>query len=300
MKTPLTSPAARRLTHAFASDHDTLHLPLDHRTSYVLFSDCHRGIGNANDNFLKNEYLYLAALNYYYRKKFIYIELGDGDELWENRSFSKIKETHPDSFRAIARFYADQRFYTLYGNHDMIKKNPVFCRIHFDSCYCDCTLCSQPLCPGIHFYESIILHNTLHGKDIFLTHGHQAELLNSTLWKFARFLVRYFWQPLEWLGIPDPTSSAKNNSRKKRTEQTLNDWARTNDCILITGHTHRPMIFSNSEIEPYLNTGSCVHPSGITCMEITGNRISLVKWSMTADPDRILRAERQVLGDASF
>ena len=36
-------------------------LPLN-TSYYVLFSDCHRGTGNANDNFLINEHIYLAAL----------------------------------------------------------------------------------------------------------------------------------------------------------------------------------------------------------------------------------------------
>ena len=36
-------------------------LPLGKYDKYVLFSDCHRGNGTHNDNFLKNEHLYLAA-----------------------------------------------------------------------------------------------------------------------------------------------------------------------------------------------------------------------------------------------
>ena len=42
-------------------------LPITPNTKYVFFSDCHRGIGNNNDNFLKNEDSYLAALQYYYQ-----------------------------------------------------------------------------------------------------------------------------------------------------------------------------------------------------------------------------------------
>jgi hypothetical protein len=61
-------------------------LPLGGSRRYILFSDCHRGNGTHNDNFLKNQYLYLAALRHYYKKGYTYIELGDGDELWENRN----------------------------------------------------------------------------------------------------------------------------------------------------------------------------------------------------------------------
>ena len=40
--------------------------PLCRSSRYVLFSDCHRGCGTNNDNFLKNQNLYFAALQHYY------------------------------------------------------------------------------------------------------------------------------------------------------------------------------------------------------------------------------------------
>ena len=76
-------------------------LPMGSGYSYVLFSDCHRGNGTHNDNFLRNEHLYLAALRHYYERGFTYIELGDGDELWENRSIEPIKEIHNDVFALL-------------------------------------------------------------------------------------------------------------------------------------------------------------------------------------------------------
>ena len=74
-----------------------------------------------------------------------------------------------------------------------------------------------------------------------MTHGHQASLMNSTLWQVNRFLVRYVWKPLEQIGVLDPTSAAKNYSAKQRTEQRLSEWAAQRGKTLITGHTHRPM-----------------------------------------------------------
>lgn len=76
----------------------------------IIFSDCHRGVGNASDNFIKNEFIYLAALRYYFFKDFIYLELGDGDELWENRSFEDIKDMHPESFELMSKFFHAGRF----------------------------------------------------------------------------------------------------------------------------------------------------------------------------------------------
>ncbi len=75
-----------RLSRAF---HNAPVLPLHMRSRYVLISDCHRGSGNSNDNFLKNQNLYFTALKHYYDCGFTYIELGDGDELWENRKMRK-------------------------------------------------------------------------------------------------------------------------------------------------------------------------------------------------------------------
>ena len=43
-------------------------------------------------------------MQYYYQKGFTYIELGDADELWENRSMQGIKENHMQSFEMLSSF----------------------------------------------------------------------------------------------------------------------------------------------------------------------------------------------------
>ena len=271
-------------------------LPLNRCTRYIVFSDCHRGVGNANDNFLKNEFLYLAAMGHYNRECFTCLELGDGDELWENRSLDRIKEAHQESFEMLARFYEAGRLYLVYGNHDMVKKDPAFLEKNFQTCFCDQDLCERPLCPGVRFYPGIILRDSENKQDIYLTHGHQADLLNSTFWRLSRFLVRYVWRPLEALGIPDPTSAAKNNTRKKQSEKRLSQWAALRGLYLVTGHTHHPMIKDSG----YFNTGSCIHPSGITGIEIRGRCLTLVKWSVASRPDLSLYARREVLGEPVY
>lgn len=280
-----------RISKAFEG---ALSLPLNYCSRYILFSDCHRGIGNANDNFLKNEFLYLAALNYYFCRGFTYLELGDGDELWENRSIQKIKEMHRHSYDMMAKYYAAGRFYAVYGNHDIVKKNAAFTEKNFHSYYCDREMCERPLFPDIIFYPGIILRDVKHRKDIYLTHGHQADPLNSTFWRLSRFLVRYVWKTLEGIGIPDPTSAAKNNKRKKQSEKVFSDWAGENRHILITGHTHHPM--AGTADSPYLNTGSCIHPFGITGIEIENRCLTLIKWSAAVRADLTLYASREILG----
>lgn len=281
-----------RISKAFEG---ALKLPLDTTSKYIVFSDCHRGTGKANDNFLKNEFLYIAALKYYYDKEYTYLELGDGDELWENRSFNAIKSIHSEVFETLSAYYREHKFYSVYGNHDIVKKNKRFCDRYCNASYCTQSLCSIPLFPKIHFYQGIILENKTGKNDIYLTHGHQADFLNSVLWRLSRFLVRYIWQPLEIIGVPDPTSAAKNNTKKEKTEKKLALWARQNNHILITGHTHHPMIGNAESL--YFNTGSCVSPSGITCIEIENNYITLAKWALGTHNNRTLYVKREILGD---
>ncbi len=246
----------------------------------VLISDCHRGVGNANDNFLKNQHLYFAALRYYYTNGFTYIELGDGEELWENRSLAAIREIHSNVFWLLSLFQKENRLYMIYGNHDHVMKNSR----------------------EFPHYEGIVLKicptaQQAPGRagclELYLTHGHQADILNSTFWKLSRFLVRYLWKPLEQMGVLDPTSAAKNYRHRQRSERRLSAWAVKKNCYLVTGHTHRPML--GDAQTRYFNTGSCVHPSCITCLEIQNGAISLVKWNMETRQDRSLYVAREVL-----
>lgn len=284
-----------RLNKAFEG---ALRLPLNYHTKYVLISDCHRGAGTSNDNFLKNRNLYFAALQHYYKMGYCYIELGDGDELWETRSMEQIIRTHSDVFCLLSHFHEKGRLYMLYGNHDMVKKSAGYATDNFNSwpsCESHPHLHKQPLMPDLKFYEGIILENTLSpdSRDICLTHGHQTDLFNSSLWRISRFLVRYLWKPLERYGILDPTSAAKNYTRKNKTEKRLHDYARQKNIILITGHTHRPMLSASDAY--YHNSGSCVHPYCITCLEIEHMRISLVKWTLATRGDMSLYVSREVM-----
>lgn len=249
-------------------------VPVTPSSRFVFMSDCHRGIGNSNDNFLKNQHLYFAALNYYYKKNYTYIEIGDGDELWENPDMKQIQEIHSNVFWLLSLFAKKDRLYMLWGNHDMEKKYPSF-----------------PLDYPV--YEGVILEDSYSHKVLHLTHGHQVKLLNSTLWKLSRFLVRFLWQPLEQFGVLDPTSPAKNYSVKEKTERQLEEWAKEHHTTIISGHTHRPVLDVKSP--HYCNTGSCVHPRCITCIELQNSSLLLVKWAVETREDLSLVVKRTVL-----
>ena len=280
----------RRISNAFR---DAPQIPLGPDSLIVLFSDCHRGTGNHNDNFLKNQNVYFAALNHYYEHGFTYIELGDGDELWENPSLSKIIDIHSNVFWLLTKVRDENKLYMLYGNHDLSKRRCGYCKKHCSIYHISGQEEKAPLFPDSCYLQGLILKNQETGKDIYLTHGHQADFLNSVLAPIAAFLVRYIWKPLEGLGISDPTSAAKNYTKKKKTEKRLTDWAAKEQKLLITGHTHRPMAGNASA--PYFNTGSCVHPRCITCIEIENFILKLVKWTIRTRRDKTLYVAREEL-----
>lgn len=285
----------KRLNQSFE---EALQLPLTDSTRYVLISDCHRGIADSNDNFFRNQNLYFAALEYYYNRGFTYIELGDGDELWENRNMQQIIEVHSNIFWMLSRFYEEKRLYMIYGNHDMMKKNKKYSANMYHTYRCS-TCQMRSLFPNIIFHPAIILQDRNKGASLYLTHGHQGDILNSTLWKLARFLVRYLWRPLEHLGFLDPTNAAKNYTKSKKIELKLSHWAKKHKHILITGHTHRPVLQEDDKW--YMNTGSCVHPRCITCLEVTGRKITLVKWTLSVRANQNIYVAREVLeGPASL
>ena len=47
-------------------------------------SDCHGGNGGHGDDFAHNRIIFIHSLSWYREEGFTYIEVGDGEELWEN------------------------------------------------------------------------------------------------------------------------------------------------------------------------------------------------------------------------
>jgi len=258
----------------------------------VLMSDIHRGDGSHADTFAKNQTIYSAALAHYTRCGYTYIELGDGDELWENRRASDIISAHKDVFWQLLQLHRARRLVMLFGNHDIVKRDPAYMRRNFGSYIDPRTKQRVTLLGDMPVYESVVLCDA--GRDILLIHGHQADPLNSRFWRLARFLVRYLWRPLEVIGVNDPTSAAKNDGRKEKTERILTRWVRDKDFLLVAGHTHRPMLPPPGGSR-YINDGSAVHPRCITAVEITSDKIALVKWSVKTQQDGVLYVGRDVL-----
>jgi len=269
-------------------------ITFDDSSRIVLMSDCHRGDGSWADDFSRNQNLYFAALTHYYKEKYTYIEIGDGDELWENSRFSDIKQMHSDVFWLLSKFYNEGRLYLIFGNHDMVKKDKRFVKKNLYQYYNEPKRRYNPLFINIKFHEGLVLRHKTTGDKIFLIHGHQVDCLNYRLWKLARFLVRYLWRPLTTFGVNDPTRAAKNYDKKEAVEKILTKWVTREKHMLIAGHTHRPMFPEVGE-PTYFNDGSCVHPRCITAIEISEGQILLVKWNVKTKNDGTLFIGREVL-----
>jgi UDP-2,3-diacylglucosamine pyrophosphatase LpxH len=286
----------KRLSHIFES---SVRLPIDDSSRLIIMSDCHRGDGSQADDFFKNENLYISALNHYFEQEFTYIEVGDGDELWENKRMSDIIYAHQSVFELLKKFYEKERVYFVYGNHDMVKQSDKFLKSNLYEYYDKRENKTVSLFENMRAYEGLVLEYKSWGlspfsKEILLVHGHQVDDLNSSLWKLSRFLVRYVWRPLELFGVNNPTSPAQNQEKKEIVGNRLTEWVVKENHMLIGGHNHRPM-FPDMGEPLYFNDGSCVHPQLITGIEIDRGEISLVKWSVKVKQEGSLYVGRDVI-----
>lgn len=272
--------SSRRIARSFSN---AKHISFADHPKIVIMSDCHRGNGSWADSFLGNRPIYTAALNHYYSTGFTYIELGDGDELWENRRFSEVYKMHQDIYQIFSKFHDDNRLFMLFGNHDRVKENSAYVW--------------KNLSTSIPFYESIILEG-FGAKPLYMFHGYQGDLLNDNLWKFSRCLVRYIWRPMELRGVKDPTSAAKSYNKMRKTEARFIQFTCDERCSIVAGHTHKPSIIE-TDCGIYFNSGSCVHPNAITAIELQGKTATLVKWSICSNADMGLYVCREVLSKSN-
>lgn len=264
------------------------------KSRFIIMSDCHRGDGNWSDSFAKNQNIYAAALTHYFKEDYTYIELGDGDELWEYRNINDIIQEHSNVYWLLKKFHDNKKLHMIYGNHDVVKRNPAYVEKYYYKYFNQRENKYIDLFENIKMYEALILKHEKLNIEVFLLHGHQVDFLNSYIWLLARFLVRYFWKPLENFCLKDVTRTAKNYKKKKKVARRLTEWVIKENKMLIAGHNHRPM-FPEINEPPYFNDGSCVHPRCITGIEIRDNCISLVKWSVKASEQNNLLIEREVL-----
>lgn len=220
--------------------------------SYIILSDQHRGAKNGSDDFMNAESTYLAALDYYYRNNFRFISLGDSEELWEN-SLLKVKKHNASTLQAEKLFIQKERFYKVFGNHDLFWANDPFAWWQLKNIYGQ----------EVKVFEGMILQwatkkeETGYGDlpvtnsllTIFMTHGHQGDASSDGNW-FSKFFVARVWAPLQAYLHINPNTPAYDEQRKTEHNHLMYEWsAIQKNLILITGHTHQPVFGSLTHLE---------------------------------------------------
>jgi UDP-2,3-diacylglucosamine pyrophosphatase LpxH len=266
----------------------------DANSKYIFFSDIHRGDDSISDEFTRNQNIYLYALNYYYNQGYAYVEVGDGDELWEYPKFKHIRLAHTDIFIVLKKFFDANRLTILYGNHNIYLKSKSFVSENYYNFYDEYKQERVELFKGITPMEALKLIDKDTDQEILIVHGHQGDFMNDQFWFLSMLLMRYFWRFMHVVGFENPSSPARNLYKRHKVEKAYNKWIEKHKMMLICGHTHRPKFPKNDEL-PYFNTGCCIHTRGISGIEILHGKIIMVDWRITADANGVVRIERQVV-----
>jgi predicted phosphodiesterase len=279
----------KRLLNAY---HSAIRIPFNQDSKFIFFSDVHRGDNSISDEFAHNQNIYLHALDHYYDHGFTYIEVGDGDELWEHSNFKHIRTAHSATYMKLKSFHDAGRFIMLYGNHNMSLKFKNYVVNNLYQFFDEYKDMYDVLFPGLEVHEAVVLEHVESKKEIFVVHGHQGDFINDQVWRFTKILNRHFWHYLHIVGFRNPASPAKNLHKRHKIEKNYSKWIEKYKKMLIVGHTHRPKFATNPKI-PYFNTGSCIFPRNITGLEIENGKITLVDWRIRANTDGSLYIRRK-------
>lgn len=266
----------------------------DDNSKHIFFSDCHRGENTPYDEFSKNQNIFLFALEYYYNNGYTYVEVGDGDELWEHSNFKHIRLAHDEVYTQLKKFFDEDRLIMLYGNHNIQLKYPDFVEKNYYKFYDDYNEEEIELFPGITIYEGVVFRHRDTGQEILTVHGHQGDVLNDSFWYFNMLSVRYFWKFFHSIGFINPASPVRNAEKIHKIERIYSHWIKRHKTMIICGHTHRPHFPKAKEL-PYFNDGSCVRASGIQGIEIENGEIMLIEWRIRTDSEGDLHIKRKVL-----
>ncbi len=280
----------KRLTEAYTNAKVEY---FDENSKYIFFSDVHRGDDSVSDEYARNQNMYMHALNYYHNQGFVYVEVGDGDELWEYTNFKHIRLGHTETFIVLKKFFDAQRLIMLYGNHNIYLKNQNFVKKNYFTFYDEYNQERVELFKDIKPLEAVVLKHRDTDQEILVVHGHQGDFMNDQGWYISMLLLRYFWRFMHVVGFENPASPARNLYKRHKVEKAYNKWIEKHKMMLICGHTHRPKFPKTGEL-PYFNTGCCIHSRGICGIEIENSKITMVDWRIVADNNGIVRIERKV------
>jgi UDP-2,3-diacylglucosamine pyrophosphatase LpxH len=297
----------------------------------IIFSDQHKGARDGSDDFRMAEDNFIQALDYYNQRNFLYVNLGDSEELWENNILTVLKY-NTAVFQKEQLFVARNSFFKIYGNHDLFWDNDPFAQLYLKKMFGK----------KVKIDAGIVFRIQLPGRnvDIFCTHGHQGDAQSDGN-AFSKWFVSYIWGPLQAFLQINTNTPSTSDDRKSVHNEFMYQWsAKQDDIVLITGHTHQPVFNSLTHLErlylnleeaeikgdraaveqieaeiprrkreydrvntqfrkmkpTYFNSGCCCFLDGnITGIEIENGYIRLIKWSkVNGIPTRMV-AEEELL-----
>ncbi|MEO6313721.1 MAG: metallophosphoesterase [Chitinophagaceae bacterium] len=305
-------------------------LPYDiNNGRFIIFSDQHKGARDLADDFALAEKNYTAALDYYYSNDYTFINLGDCEELWENTpdTVMKINKT---VLQSEARFLQQNKYYRIFGNHDLEWKYPFQQLLYLKPLFGD----------TLKIYEGIELQTQHNNKtySIFLTHGHQGDKRSDGN-PFSMWVVAAIWTPIQRFLDININVTADSFELIDTHNIIMYDWSATQkQLIFISGHTHKPVFASLDHIDllnhqlqaaqvandpeairkieadlavyakqyagkkfvksmaypSYFNSGCCCFDDGdISGIEIEGGYIRLVKWETSPDGSSVKKILEQ-------
>lgn len=191
----------------------------------LFVSDLHMNDGDPPDDFRKNDPLFCKVMAEYFERKFTVVLLGDVYDLWEQPDEQAIINAHPAAISILQRFKDVWRLIRIKGNHDKV----------------------------LDYLEAVVL--LIGDTEIFCTHGNQGDFFSDKAGWLGLWFVRYFWTPLQWLGVHNLRESKRRKHEKQELE--LNEWAMNQSFISVFGHTHFLADSGN-----YKNSGSWVQMGG--------------------------------------
>ena len=280
---------------------------------FIILSDQHKGAKDAADDFRLAENNYMNALKYYLDNGFYFVNIGDCEELWENKPDIVMLKSGA-SLQAEAQFLQAGRYFRTFGNHDLEWKFSFQRDLYL-----------KPVFGNMKVPEGIIL-TTIHNNEefrILLTHGHQGDKQSDGN-RLSMWIVAAIWTPIQRFLEISINVISDSFDLVDTHNIIMYEWSNTQkNTLFISGHTHKPVFASMDHIErlikqiekatetkdtalanelqqeldkrkkeygnktfvktmvkpTYFNTGCCCFSDGdITGIEIDGDNIRLVKW----------------------
>ncbi|MCK4837066.1 MAG: hypothetical protein KAT17_10520 [Candidatus Aminicenantes bacterium] len=203
----------------------------------VIFSDIHRGDGGKKDHFKDNEDIYINALDYYLKKNFNLVLAGDIEEGWGygHRMEAVIQCYRNTALKKESEFHKKNQYYRLYGNHDdyWLKQENVdnFLRPALGN-------------KGIKVYPAIFFKDNQ--NTLLVIHGCQGHPLHDVGDVLAKEVVKTNYGT-HYEDPPKPYEGKRIDyqTRLRRQEIYLLEWAMKRGVVMVGAHSHMPYFRSS-------------------------------------------------------